>query len=373
MSNWLPHIFRGIAEAEGCSLKFIDILEAEGMRLASRGLPVVFTLGHLSRLVGAPLGLLESVVSRKSDPYRVFKLRKRGKTEQYRLITIPSPALINAQRWIHHNILMKQPVHNCSTAFGQGCSPKDNAERHCGARWLVKTDITNFFESITEQQVYRVFLEIGIRPQLAFQLSRICTRVSEKSFKYKYRRWNKNGVRLGHLPQGSPTSPILANLVCRTLDEDMSVLALKYRCTYSRYADDIVFSSSSLSRAKASEIIATVSEKLEYMGFRRNRRKTTVSPPGARKIVTGLLVDQKKPRLPREFKDKINLHLFHAQKHGIWDHCKQRSFRSIIGFRAHLHGLITFAENVDPAYGSLCRKRFEDLAWGELSEFPIFI
>jgi len=108
-------------------------------------------------------------------------------------------------------------------AFSPNCDPLQNAAMHTTARWLVKLDITNFFESISERQVYRVFREAGYCALMAFQVTRICTRLGSGSFKYGKRRWKTRGKdrykvlandRLGHLPQGAPTSPMLANLVC---------------------------------------------------------------------------------------------------------------------------------------------------------------
>lgn len=376
MSSWAPNSFVREGKERGYDAQYLAALAEVGIRLRALNLPVLFTLGHLAALCGVPYEFLHEVVQRRRDAYRKFKIRKRA--GGYRLITAPEAPLLRVQRWIHQNILSRQTFHRASTAYAAKCDPLRNAERHAGSRWLVKIDITNFFETISERQVYHAFHRIGYRPLLAFQLARICTRIAAGSPKYRKPRWtNKDPERhkflkthrIGHLPQGAPTSPLLANLVCAPLDEELQSCAAKFQCSYTRYADDIVFSSHQLTRTAAHQIIQESSRIFGRYGFTRNKQKTHVASPGARRIVTGLLVDGDTPRLPRVFREKIEVHLFHAETKGIREHCLRRKFRSLLGFKAHLRGLITYAEWVDEKFGALCRERFDALDWGELSEF----
>lgn len=373
MSSWAPHTFRTRALAKGCDREFIAALAAEGNTLRSRGVPVVFTLFHLAEMTNTSFRFLERIANRTIEPYRVFNLKKRGPGTGYRQIAIPDNQLACVQRWIHDEILTKGGVHHASTAFSRGCDPLKNATVHSGARWLVKMDITDFFEAVSERQVYRVFRSFGYRPLMAYHFARLCTRLAERSRKYTKRRWHTGPTRIGHLPQGAPTSPLLANLVCSDLDAQLASLAGNYGCTYTRYADDIVFSTHEFCRERASRLIAEASRALGDRGFTRNRRKTHVCPPGARKIVTGLLVDHESPRLNREFREQILLHLYHVKRWGLADHCMRRGFRSLVGFRAHLHGLITYAEHIESGFGAKCRAKFDALDWGDLSSIPLFL
>jgi len=372
MSSWAPHSFRTRALAKGCSEEFVDLLAEEGELLRAQHVPVIFTLRHLTKLANAPHGFVEGVVKRGSDPYNTFNLTKHGKGRSYRQIAVPAPPLLLLQRWIHANILTKRHPHAASTAYGMDCDPLENAKIHAGKKWLVKLDITDFFEAISERQVYKVFRSFSYRPLVAFQLARICTRISDDSLKYRNARWMSKGTRIGHLPQGAPTSPMLSNHVCAQLDESLSHLARRNSCAYSRYADDIVFSTNELTKPRAGTLVHDASVLLGSMGFRRNRQKTHVCPPGARKIVTGLLVDQAEPRLTREFRKGLELHLHYAKEAGVLKHCKNRKFQSLLGFRAYLHGLVTYAEHVTPSYGAECRTKFDAIDWGDLASFPLF-
>ncbi len=376
MARWTPNSFRVEGDQRGYDSRYLAMLVAEGQRLRGLNLPVLFTLGHLVEICDEPYQYFAEVIRRRLDPYRVFRVRKQS--GGYRTITVPDAPLLKLQRWIHQNILLRQTPHPASTAFSPACSPKLNAEIHAGARWLVKIDVTDFFEAISERQVYKAFRRAGYRALLAFQLGRLCTRLSLRSLKYRKPRWKSRGLSryaiapssiVGHLPQGSPTSPMLANLVCRPLDEELNEFAQEQECTYSRYADDIVFSSSSMNRSQAAEIIRTASKILGGHGLTRNRQKTQIVPPGARRMVTGLLVDRDSPKLSRDFRERVELHLFHAQKHGIRGHCERRGFRSLLGFRSHLHGLVCYGEYVEPQLGALWRTAFDQLPWGDLSDF----
>lgn len=162
---------------------------------------------------------------------------------------------------------------------------------------------------------------------------------------------------------------MLANLVCYSLDQELESCAEEFGCAYSRYADDIAFSGDSLDRQKATEIIRRSSVILGRYGFCRNRQKTHVATPGSRRIITGLVVDGELPRLTSEFRERIEVHLFHARTKGIDEHCIRRKFRSLLGFKAHLDGLITYAEHVDPSLGLKWRSQFDALPWGELLNF----
>jgi RNA-directed DNA polymerase len=376
MSSWTPHLFRSEGERQGYNQDYLAALIAEGTRLHGLGMPVVFTLGHLASICDVPHRFLHQIVRREFDPYRVFNIRKRS--GGYRQITVPTEHLLRVQRWIHENILMRRRVHGASAAFGAGCDPRKNANSHAGAKWLVKLDITDFFEAVSERQVYRAFRAAGFVALMAFQLTRICTKTSDFPWKYRKRRWkNPNQSRhklfattgLGHLPQGAPTSPMLANLVCVEMDAELERCATEFGCTYTRYADDIVFSAANLDRARAHDLIRRASVILGGHGFNRNRHKTHVAPPGARRVVTGLLVDRARPRLTGEYKERILLHLYHARTKTIHGHCVRRGFRSLLGFRAHLDGLITYAEYIDAEFGAECRAQFNTLPWGDLANW----
>ena len=170
----------------------------------------------------------------------------------------------------------------------------------------------------------------------------------------------------GHLPQGAPTSPMLANLTMRTLDRRLSLLAESAGWTYTRYADDLAFSrSDKSSRIAVMRLARQVAHELKLAGLTHHREKTNVAPPGARKVLLGVLVDRDRPRLTRAFRNNVETHLFALtnKKVGPAAHRQKRGFASTVGMRRHIEGLIAFAHQVDPAYAAKLYTQFNTVDW----------
>jgi Reverse transcriptase (RNA-dependent DNA polymerase) len=102
----------------------------------------------------------------------------------------------------------------------------------------------------------------------------------------------------GFLPQGAPTSPMLANLAVRQLDDRLQALADAKKWVYTRYADDLAFSTTRpTTRRQAAAIAREVKREIQDFGLICNESKTTIIPPGARKIMLGVLIDRLRPKL----------------------------------------------------------------------------
>jgi RNA-directed DNA polymerase len=273
------------------------------------------------------------------------------------------------QRWIAQNILNTVKPHDASHAYAPGCDLVNAAQRHAGCRWLVKMDVRSFFESITERAVYRVFRALGYNALLSFEMSRLCTRLDPDGFRGNQQDASPLPYQErpeGHLPQGAPTSPMLANLAVRRLDDILDAISKVHGWVYTRYADDLAFSTwVKVTRGTAACIARLAERELVAFGLAANRQKTTIVPPGARKILLGLLVDRDRVRLTREFRNNIETHLYALTnpKIGPVNHQRSRAFVSIIGMRRHIEGLIAFAHQVDPQYARGLRLEFERVNW----------
>lgn len=352
---------------------------ANAIRSVSTNLPVVFTLAHLAHLSGVSHRYLIEVAGRGSDPYRDYVTKKRqapgsaAVSRRYRTICMPDPELKKVQRWLQQNMLSKIAPHGASTAYSEHNTVFAAAERHVNARWLVKIDIERFFESIKEPYVASVFERLGYPDLLSFQLGRLCTRLPTlKSRKDIFKRRSKPALGvmqnewIGFLPQGAPTSPQLANLVMRRFDRRVTTAAKKAGLRYSRYSDDMIFSTTgSFSRERAEGFVRDIYDVLGAYGFEANRTKTSIAAPGARKIVLGLLVDRDKPRLTREFRTNIETHLHYLERPDVGPvgHAEAREFDSVIGLRNHLEGLVAFARQIDRLYGDRLMVRLRAIVW----------
>ncbi|WP_412023476.1 reverse transcriptase family protein [Burkholderia cepacia] len=338
----------------------------------------ILTLGHLAFETKVPVKTLRAWVARRdSDAYRTFMLAKGGTPSRgYRMISVPRPDLKHVQRWICDNILALEKPHSASKAYTPKSTLVEAVEPHLGCRWLIKLDLHAFFDSIPETSVYKVFEGIGYQPLVAIELARICTRLSPDSRWRAHSRWqsrrperysNVKGYavkRLGYLPQGAPTSPMLSNLVMRVFDADLTAVAVKRGFQYTRYADDLAFSTKEMSsRNLCGALITDVYKLIAKYGLAPNLSKTAVTPPGGRKLLLGLLIDGEKPRLTKEFREELNRHLYFIDKYGVQSHADHRKFESIYGLRHHLFGLAYYARQIDPTYGQAVLARLNAVPW----------
>lgn len=375
MKVWSPQPYVSEGQKIGVSSNVLSNAVAVASQMKFPNLPVIYTLKHLSLLTNVHYAALRSIVERPPQRkiYKVFKLKKKRMNcdlQQFRIITVPEPALLSAQRWIHENILKKIPFHPSNSAFIPNGGILMAAKPHCSCRWMIKIDIKNYFESISEGKVYKIFRSVGYQPLISYELARLCTRVRAHSnpVKKDYEDPAKKGclpyrtIEIGHLPQGAPTSPLLSNLCTVNLDEKLLNFSIGNNLTYTRYADDIIFSSTdNFDRKTCVSLIKDINGILASNGFWPNKNKTKIITPGARKIVLGMLVDGPEPRLTKEYKKEISMHLYFIfnGKVGLRKHCLHKGFKSEQGLLNYLEGKLSFASYVEPEWAYKMNIKFK--------------
>lgn len=260
-------------------------------RLYQRGLPPLVGTSCLPFLFGVSLRLMAAMEHRPIPThYRIFAIPKRG--GGVRTIEAPRRFLKTVQSWIYQHILFSQKLRSEVKGFVAGRGIFDHAKAHRKGRNLLVVDIRNFFPSIGVATVVGVYEQIGFPSPVANQLARLC-------------------CLEGRLPQGAPTSPMLANISFRPVDENLTTLAKKWDCKYTRYADDLAFSGV---RRFSSRDIASVGKILRYHGFAINESKSRRIGAGGRQLVTGLVVNRKAH--PVRWKRRLWRATFHrASKH----------------------------------------------------------
>lgn len=164
-------------------------------------------------------------ISSPKSRYTTFSLPK--KSGGIRTICAPITALKIIQQKLHQVLQMVYDPKPAAQGFLMGRSIITNAQRHVGKRFVLNIDLLDFFPSINFGRVRGLFLSkpYSLPENVATILTQICC---HENF----------------LPQGAPTSPIVSNMICRKLDSQLQRIAKEYRCTYTRYADDITFSTS---------------------------------------------------------------------------------------------------------------------------------
>jgi RNA-directed DNA polymerase len=369
-ASWSPHLYRrqGLALGVPDEVLSAAIEATEKVLAISRELAPVLTLAHLARLSNVRYKFLRQIVTRRTIAYDVFNIKKRGPgAVALREIAVPYGELRIAQAWISANVLAKVSPDPHSFAYHPGSSVLGCAQRHSACRWLIKIDVRSFFPSISERKVFELFEGLGYSRLLSFEMARLCTIISQSDTGHDLNKQLPSEqqrdlpyvrARQGYLPTGAPTSPMISNLVMKRFDEEVARLCATRGASYTRYADDILISTSEerFSRESATRIARDVKSLLRNNGFSSNENKLAIIPPGARKIVLGLIVNSQRPHVSRRFKSRLRQHYYYIGRFGVTGHSTHRRFASVAALERHLLGLIAYANQTDPAFASKMRR-----------------
>jgi RNA-directed DNA polymerase len=274
----------------------------EALSLWERGLPPIVSTAALGLLLGISSKLITSMSYNPERYWRAFTIRKKaGGT---RLIVTPRVFLKVIHWYLLQTVLMKLPVSERAYGFVPQRGARANAEEHLGQRFIWCIDIRDFFPTIRQYQVAQVFLGAGFDASVAGLLSRLCT--------YS-----------GHLAQGAPTSPQLSNLIFRDIDDYVAAAARSAAITYTRYADDLTFSSMvPIPTGFTREIAAHI----ERHGYSLNPEKQRMRGPRQRRVVTGFAVSQK-VQPPRELRRSLRARFHNVANGKIVDEAEKRSLQ----------------------------------------------
>lgn len=261
------------------------------------------------QVLGIPYDELKALIY-PHPPYKHFIVTKRDGSP--RALAEPMlPLKLLQQRALAHLKSSVSPFRAVVHGFVEGRSILTNARQHClpTQHQILNLDLEDFFPSIS---FYRVRGVLQAHPfyfshEVATVFAHLCT-------------------LNGSLPQGAPTSPFFANLVCRGLDRDLTNLARRYRAIYTRYADDITLSFNIRSAERLPVAICSAHDGQVSIGkelsdiiiehsFKINENKTRLRGRFQRMEVTGLTVN-KFPNVRRRFVDKIRGALNAWEKYG---------------------------------------------------------
>lgn len=269
--------------------------------------------------------------------YYCFKIRK--KSGGYREIQAPDCDLLDIQKWIKNNIL--ENIRTSEYAFGykKKKSIVDNASIHIHKKYVLNIDLKDFFQSISYMKIYRIFKYIGYTCEVAHLLTKLCT--NEKNI----------------LPQGSPASPIISNIVLLKLDKRLSKLALKYGAVYTRYVDDITFSSD----MKVDYLIPTIRTIVEDEGYKVNEGKLRLMNSSQRQVVTGLIVN-KKLSVNKKLIIEMQNAIYYCTKYSISEHLKKINCDKLF-YKDHVYGIAYYIKMVDNDLGCKYLADLDSIDW----------
>ncbi|MFA0116946.1 retron St85 family RNA-directed DNA polymerase, partial [Vibrio breoganii] len=293
--------------------KFMDLVQQLAKHLRKNESEVI------SFLVDAP------------NKYRVYKIPKRS--HGHRVIAQPTKELKEYQRAFIN--IFKFPVHRSAMAYCEGKSIKENALAHVKNSYLLKVDFENFFNSIT--------------PAIFWQSIENC-KVDVPVFTSQERKlveqlifWcpskNKNGKLV--LSVGAPTSPTISNFCLYEFDRFVSAVCNDQKITYTRYADDLTFSTNE--RGILYTIVHSIQQFLSTMFFNQlklNHSKTAFSSRAHNRHVTGITLNNNDAISLGRARKRYIKHLINQFKYNLLDDSDIR----------HLQGLLAFAKHIEPSF-----------------------
>lgn len=344
--NW-EYIFRKEAENAGHSENFIIQCLAYAGRLREKNLPVIFDCTHFSKIFEHPW--LKDDYKTLARQYKTYNIKKR-KSKGSREINSPRKDLKYIQEWIYRNILLRDNsvLGNVYSFLPEGYNNrvhigiKENAECHTGHSWIINIDLKDFFGTIRKSQVNTYFLNLGYTTEVSEMLSTLCC--------YRYR-----------LPQGSPTSPMLSNIIASRLDQELINMANAEKVTYTRYADDLTFSGNGIPTISVSDIYKVIKK----CGFRPNYSKTKVRVLGQRQAVTGLTITHG-VNVPKSYRREVWRELHFLSKFGVESHIRKHGevYGQSTGFyKQWLLGRIMYIRSITPEIGNKMLATFNALPW----------
>lgn len=322
-------------------------------RLAAQGLPSLQTADEIAAAIGISVNTLRFITYNRSvskvSNYIRFAIPK--KTGGVRRISAPRPTLKYAQRWLLDNILNRVPCHDAAHGFIPGRSIVSNAALHLGSDVLINLDLQDFFPSISYRRTKGLFRTLGYSEAVATIFALLCTEPHTEEIEIDGQtRFVAVGERI--LPQGAPSSPAITNLICRRLDKALTKVANDLGFTYSRYADDLSFSSKSRETANVGRVLRRVTWIIKKAGFKINDQKTKILRKSRRQEVTGIVVNQK-PGIDRRKLKAFRATLFQIEKDGV-DGKKWGNGGDLLN---SIWGYASFVTMVDPAKGHPLRER----------------
>lgn len=235
---------------------------------------------------------LRSDLDRALDPLQqlgpvsgsYFRWRIPKKSGGYRLISAPRADLADVQRQLADALQRLHEPRPSAHGFLPGRSIVSNAQPHVGRRWVFNLDLENFFGSISTRRIAGLLASepFNLRPSVAKRIAELCTLD-------------------GRLPTGAPSSPVLSNMIARKLDGQLQAFAQEHRAIYTRYVDDLTFSTN-LPRVPEAIAIQNADEwfvggplhaLIVRNGFKVNVRKVRMQHRTVKQSVTGLVTNER--------------------------------------------------------------------------------
>ncbi|VXC34524.1 conserved hypothetical protein [Flavobacterium sp. 9AF] len=325
--------------------------------LAQYNLPYFDTVAQLADAMGITTKMLTYWAYHRpvslTSHYYTFEIAKKSGGK--RKIAAPKKGLKKLQNWILTSILSKIALQDEVHGFTSKRSIVSNAQPHIGKTVVVNMDLKDFFPSVHYKRVKGLFSTLGYSEQIASILALLCTQAETKQVTLdNVLYYVQQGNRV--LPQGSPASPAISNLIAYKLDKRIKGLAKRYGFTYTRYADDLTFSSDTATDKDIAALLHFAKKISTSEDFTVHPDKVHVMKQSRQQKVTGVVVNEK-PNIDRNRLRQFRA-LLHQIKNKGW---QDKQWRKSNNVYAAIEGYILFVHMIAPEKALVFRKQLEDI------------
>lgn len=266
--------------------------------------------------------------SPKKQSYTSFTIKKKSGAD--RIIHAPVKGLKEFQKALNVILQSIHEPHFAATGFVLGKSIVDNAKVHVGQIYVYNLDLKDFFPSVDKSRVWGRLMVAPFDLNSSAERKKIANMIATLSCtpmeveRLVDNQWTK--ITTSVLPQGAPTSPTLTNAICERLDKQLAGVAKRFGLNYTRYADDITFSS----KHNNYEVSPNIFEKIfvanssfdreirriiALQKFHVKESKVRLQKEAYRQEVTGLLVNEK-VNVTRRYVKQIRQWLYYWETYG---------------------------------------------------------
>jgi hypothetical protein len=227
-----------------------------------------------------PEATLDHIIRSAPYRYKVFEIDKKDGVSK-RTIAQPAREVKAIQYWVMDKVLGAFPIHGAAMAYRRGRSITANAKKHAHSRFLLKLDFKDFFHSITAED---------LEAFLAGRDWNVLSREDIVRLK-KILFWNRRREGKLVMSIGAPSSPMLSNILMYEFDKSVQAFCTKKKVKYSRYADDLTFSTNRPNVLREVEVqVAEICKRMEHPRLRLNTEKTVHASRAGSRRVTGLVL-----------------------------------------------------------------------------------
>ena len=210
--------------------------------------------------------------------YKTYEIPKRQEGK-FRTIAQPSREVKLIQSWLNKRVFGALPIHNSAMAYRKGHSIADHAEIHAGRRFLLKMDFKDFFPSILEKDIFNHLAKFSDLPEE--DVRAVCQLVC----------WRDKVRGVKCLSIGAPSSPILSNSLLYEFDKKVVSAFRGHKVSYSRYADDLAFSTNRKEvLSNVEESVRAICNEIQSPRLVINREKTVNVSRRHRRVLVGLVL-----------------------------------------------------------------------------------